>query len=121
MTPWVKARVAFIAVSCLTVTTGAHSDTWIGRWGAPNCGRDATTITMSRARLDLSTFDMVCQIKEVQQRDGLFILTTICPGPGLPSNAHFSLRVDGDSLEFVGQQQGLEFDPKRFRRCASLR
>lgn len=119
MSRWGRAIAGSIAVSCLTAVTGAQADPWIGRWGAPDCSKDATTIIITRTKLDLSTFDMVCEISEVQQREGLFVLNTTCPESGLAANALFYIRVDGEGLEFVRQQQGLEFDPKRFQRCAS--
>ena len=99
----------------------AKSEPWIGRWGAPQCDADATVITFSKSVLDLSTFDMTCKIRSVRRKGKLYVFALMCSGGGSTFKASFSVRVDGDRLEFVKQQPGFEFDPKRYRRCAENR
>jgi hypothetical protein len=94
----------------------AQAEPWIGRWGAPTCARDATTIGFTKARLDLSTFETDCAIRGVRRRGSIFDFDLACTGEGPPSRISLSARVTGDRLDFVSQR-GFAFDPKSFQRC----
>lgn len=104
----------------------AQAEPWIGRWGAPACGRNATEVTLSKTMLDLSTFEMMCRIRGVSKAGDVYTFDTMCQREGEEEGGHkfrasFQARVAGDRLEFINQQPGMEFSPKVFRRCAARR
>jgi hypothetical protein len=113
-----KIRVAasglVVGLASLMCATGAvaQQEPWQGRWGAP-CGSNGTIISFNRSNLDLSTFDMMCSIRSVTRSGKTYTFNLSCDGFATSMSA----RVDGNRLEFVKQQRGFEFDPKRFRRC----
>jgi len=90
----------------------AQADPWMGRWGAP-CGPNGQEISFSKSKLDLSAMEMMCDIRGVERDGSVYTFTLSCQGHATSMAA----RVDGNRLEFVRQQQGFEFDPKRFTRC----
>jgi len=99
------------SLMCATMSI-AEAEPWQGRWGAP-CGSDGTIISFSKSSLDLSTFEMMCSIRGVKRSGKTYQFSLSCDG----FTTSMSAKVDGNTLEFVKQQQGFEFDPKRFRRC----
>lgn len=96
----------------------AQSNPWVGRWGAPSCGRDKTEIVLSRSALGLSTFEAVCSVRSVRQRGEIFDIDASCRGEGGESRMSFSIQVSGNVLTFVAQR-GIAFEPKRFQRCGA--
>jgi hypothetical protein len=105
---------AVAGLASLMCATGsiAQAEPWQGRWGAP-CGSDGTLISFSKSSLDLSTFDMMCSIRGVKQSGKTYTFNLSCDG----FTTSMSAKVDGNRLEFVKQQPGFDFDPKRFSRC----
>lgn len=110
---------AAIPIACCALVSAAtaSADAWIGRWAAPACHADATAITFTKSRLDLSTFDMSCKILKVRQRSRQYEFQLTCDGGGSTFRTSMTVEVNGSRLAFVKQQPGAEFDPKRFVRC----
>lgn len=104
--------VGFVASLLCTTAVIAQAEPWQGRWGAP-CGSSGTVISFSKSDLDLSTFDMMCAIRGVRRSGKTYTFDLSCDG----FTTSMSAKVDANRLEFVKQQPGFEFDPKRFRRC----
>lgn len=96
----------------LAAESMAQTDEWLGNWGAP-CGTNGQVISFSRSKLDLSGMEMMCDIQSVERDGNVYTFTMSCQGH--PTS--MAAKVDGNRLEFVRQQQGFEFDPKRFTRC----
>lgn len=108
-----RASIAGLALSVLVMGSGvAQAEPWLGKWGSP-CGSGGTIISFSKSMLDLSTYDMMCGIRGVRQSGTTYTFNLSCDG----YTTSMSAKVDGNRLEFVKQQQGFEFDPKRYRRC----
>lgn len=95
----------------------AGTDPWLGRWGGPNCSADGTIITFSQSQLDLSSFDMQCDIENVGKDGEAYTFHLVCGGEGSTFNTSLSAKADDMTLEFLKQQPGFEFDPKRYVRC----
>ncbi len=114
--PAIASLILLASVACQSGQSNAQTEPWIGRWGAPQCGTDATEIVLDRSRLDLSTFEAMCRVRRVERRGNSYRFDTNCTGEGSPLRARFTVRVDGDTLLFT-EQRGLAFDPKRFVRC----
>lgn len=110
-------RAAAIAIVLMGANSPAMASEWVGRWGSPNCARDAMIIGLSPRGLDLSTFETHCQgVRSKKHPDG-YELTAQCSGEGRPMRVSFVIRVDANELTFT-RIRGFDFDPKRFRRCS---
>lgn len=109
-------RAAAATMMLIGASNPTLASEWIGRWGAPNCAREATIIGLSPKQLDLSTFETYCQsVRSKKQPDG-YELTAQCSGEGRPMRVSFFIRVEANELTFT-RLRGFDFDPKRFRRC----
>jgi hypothetical protein len=113
------AALALLCGICLPAPDArAQADPWIGRWGAPQCDADAIEIVLGRSVLDLSRFEATCRVRNVSRRGKAFQLDANCIGEGPPIHVRLTVRVEGDTLRFT-EQRGIQFDPKRYVRCAA--
>lgn len=113
----IRDIAALSGVMFVWISNAMAAEPWIGRWGAPNCGSGATRIVFTKSTLDLSSFDMMCKIRDARKKGNNHVFDLACPGENSMFNVSLSVQVNGDRLEFVEQQPGFEFDPKRYRRC----
>lgn len=111
------ARSGWIALAWLTLSGAAAADAWIGRWGvdAASCrGSDAASVLqLDRKAFDMSMFENWCSVGKISESRRVYSFSLKCQGEGGAESRTLSLRVSGDSLEFLNGG----FSPKRFVRC----
>ena len=90
---------------------------WTGTWGSPSCDPNDTIVTLSETDIDLSTFEMQCQLESVNNEGNLYSFGLSCSGEAVPFRASLSAIVGEKTLELVRHKQGMEFTQTLFRRC----
>lgn len=116
-------RFAFLA-GCLLIAAYANAEEaapWAGKWASTEqaCSDEGgLSIVLSADTFDLSIFEAVCSVRDVNQSGGEFLFLLDCNGEGGKHSVALTAQLTQNKLRFT-KQAGLFFLQKIFYRCAT--